>query len=103
MATIKKDLIIFASGRQITVPNGSLSITRRLEIADYYSRNIFFADGQPTGDKKIDKVTNIYGLTREEVIEIADAMIHLWIDLKDNVRALGVDTPEIFNVRKGEK
>jgi len=103
MASLKKDMIIFSSGRQLAIPNGSLSISRRLEIADYYSRNILFSELPASGDKKGEKVVNIYSLTREEVIEIADAMIRLWIDLKDNVRQFGVDNPEIFNNKKGDR
>ncbi len=103
MATIKKDSIVFSTGRQITVPNGVLSISRKLELADYYSRNVLFYGADVSGEKKAEKVVNIYSLTKEELIEIADSMIHLWIDLKDNVRSLGVDNPEIFNFRKSEK
>jgi len=96
-------MIVLSSGRQVMVPNGSFSISRRLEIADYYSRNIFFLEPALPGEKKADKVANIHALTREEVIEISDAMISLWISLKDNVRTLGVDNPEIFNSRKSDK
>lgn len=103
MAIIKKDTFIFANGKQLVLPNGIVTITRRLELTDYYSRNILYCESQPGADKKADKVINIYNLDAHQLIEIADAMTHLWIDLKDNVRLLGIDNPEIFNTKRSDK
>lgn len=99
MAVLKKDTIIFSSGRQIKVPGGILAITRSLEIADYYSRNILFYNKDSKRNKEVEAVTNLYNLTSEELIEIADAMIQLWIGLKDNVRRFGIKSEEIFKNR----
>ncbi|MCS3801010.1 hypothetical protein [Niastella sp. OAS944] len=99
MAVFKKDIITFSNGRQIKVPGGIFTIISSLELADYYSRLVFFYDHDSKNNKEITSVKNIYNLTKEELIEVADCMIALWIDLKDNVRRYGVDNPEIFNVR----
>src|SRR5688500_18661805 len=99
MAVFKKDLITFSNGRQIKVPGGIFSIISSLELADYYSRLVFFYDEDSKSNKEILSVNNIYNLTKEELIEVADCMITHWINLKDNVRKYGIDNPEIFNVR----
>ncbi|WP_207510442.1 hypothetical protein [Longitalea luteola] len=99
MAVLKKDIITFSSGRQIKVLGGIFSIVSSLELADYYSRLVFFYDHDSKNNKELPSVKNIYNLTKEELIEVADCMIMLWIDLKDNVRKYGIDNPEIFNVR----
>ena len=100
MATLKKDTFTFSGGRSIDLPQGVVTITRRLELTDYYSRLILFSDPATTGDKKGDKVTNIYALTKEEALELADYMIRRFIDFKDNIRELGIDNPDIFLRKK---
>ena len=99
MATLKKDGMLFSNGREISIPNGILSITRSLELADYYSRNILFFDPASKTDKQVEPVKNIYDLTKDELIEVADCMIQLWINLKDNTRKHGIKSAEIFNMR----
>ncbi len=99
MAILKKDSVQFSTGRQIDTPGGILSITRTLELSDYYSRNIFFYNPASKADKQLAPVRNVYDLSRDELIETADCMIRLWIDLKDNIRKLGPDNPDIFNIK----
>lgn len=99
MANTKKDTITFESGRQIIIPGGIVSINKFLEVSDYYSRTILFLDPTFKVDKKIEPVQNIYQLTSPELIELADHMIYLWMNLKDNVRRYGIKSPEIFNIR----
>lgn len=99
MATFKKDSITFSNGRQVDIPGGIISITRTLELADYYSRNILFFDYASKTNKQVEPVRNIYNLSRDELIEVADCMIQLWIDLKDNTRKMGIENPDIFNIK----
>ncbi|MEC5143058.1 hypothetical protein [Chitinophaga sp. 212800010-3] len=96
MAIVKKDTIVFSNGREITAPGGIISITRTLELSDYYSRNVFFLDSSG-------KVINIYQLTKDELIEIADLMIQLWMELKDNVRQADITSPTIFKTKGARK
>lgn len=103
MATIKKDSIIFSGGKQIDIPGGIISITKSLELSDYYSRSILFYDYASKVNKSLQPVRNIYNLDREDIIEIADCMIQLWIDLKDNVRKLGIENPDIFNIKHNKE
>ncbi len=99
MANVKKDQMSFENGRQLTIPGGIVSISKSLELADYYSRSILFYDPISKTNKAVEPVQNIYNLTGNELIELADNMIRLWIDLKDNVRKYGIKSPEIFNIR----
>lgn len=99
MANVKKDLVIFETGKQIVIPGGIVSISKSLELADYYSRSILFFDPNSKHDNSIEPVQNIYKLTGPEIIELADNMIHLWIDLKDNIRKYGIKSADIFNVK----
>jgi hypothetical protein len=39
---------------------------------------------------------NPYSLTPEEIFEIADYNIRLWLDLKDNIRRYGVNSPKVL-------
>lgn len=99
MANVKKDVIVFSNGKEIAAPGGIISITRSLELSDYYSRNVFFLDGSASAGK----VVNIYNLTKEELIEISDLMIQLWMELKDNVRHSDINSPAIFKSNRGKK
>lgn len=99
MAVLKKNGILFSSGREIKVPGGILSITRSLELADYFSRNVLYYDREHKKNKEIAPVGNIHTLTKDELIEVSDCMIQLWMELKDNVRRHGITSEDIFRKR----
>lgn len=102
MANVKKDTLSLSNGKQIQIPGGVVSISKTLELSDYYSRKILFFDPASKNDNKISPVQNIYGLSADEWIEMLDNMIRLMIDLKDNIRKYGIQNPEIFNLKKGD-
>lgn len=99
MAQSKKDNIGFSSGREIVLPGGIVSITRDLELTDYYSRNILYLDSSGSTTK----VVNIHNLTKDELIELSDLMIQLWIELKNNIRSNDINSPAIFNIKRRKK
>lgn len=99
MVHSKSEIINFTSGRQILLPGGVVSINRNLELADYYSRNILYLDNATQGGN----VVNIHNLTKDELIELSDMMIQLWIELKNNVRHSDITNPGIFNCKKRKK
>ena len=102
MTSSKRDSIIFSSGREIVLPGGVVSITRDFELADYYSRNIFYLDSSAS----VGKVVNIHNLSKDEMIELSDLMIQLWIELKNNIRSNDINSPAIFNsksIKKNDK
>jgi hypothetical protein len=99
MAVLKKNSILFSGGREIKVPGGILSITRSLELADYFSRNVLYYEREHKKNKEIEPVGNIHNLTKDELIEVSDCMIQLWMELKDNVRRHGITSEDIFRKR----
>jgi len=99
MAILKKNSILFTNGREIKVPGGILSITRSLELADYFSRNVLYYEPEHKKNKEIAPVGNIHDLTKDELIEVSDCMIQLWMELKDNVRKHGITSEDIFRKR----
>ena len=48
-------------------------------------------------DKSSAKVSNPYQLTEEEIHDLADYNIQLWMDLKRNIRKYGVSDSIVFN------
>lgn len=47
--------------------------------------------------KPISSVLNPFKLSADELQEIADYNIRLWLDFKENLRKMGTDDPKIFN------
>lgn len=119
MAEFKRRTLYLSTGKQIKLFGNSVAIGRSLEIGEGYAPNIFsFAEpvsgeklneeaGSETERSKTAKekkeaksnatVTNPHKLTKEEIWEIADFNIRLWMDLKDNIREYGASNPKIFN------
>jgi hypothetical protein len=97
MADFKRRTLLLSSGKQIRLFGNSLAIGRSLEIGEGSSPNIFyFMEEQP--DSKLSAgVSNPHRLTPEEVMELADYNIQLWMDLKENIRRYGLASPKIFN------
>ena len=119
MTDFKRRTLMLSTGKQIKLYGNSIAICNSLEIGEGAAPNIFsFIEQQPgekhlpeplkiagdqsgtkekTGSKATASVSNPHRLTRDEVVEIADYNIRLWMDLKDNIRKHGVGNPKIFN------
>ncbi|MCW3090482.1 MAG: hypothetical protein JWP81_1551 [Ferruginibacter sp.] len=119
MADFKRRTLFLSNGKQIKLFGNSIAIGRSLEIGEGYAPNIFSCielkpdeiiapqiikevPGEKLSKEKPDKklsasIANPFRLTTEDLMEIADYNIRLWLDLKDNVRKYGVDNPKIFN------
>ena len=119
MAEFKRRTLYLSTGKQIKLFGNSLAIGRSLEIGEGYAPNIFSLAEPVSGEKSNEEsgtepersktakekkeaksnasVTNPHRLTREEIWEIADFNIRLWMDLKDNIREYGASNPKIFN------
>src|SRR4051812_44365666 len=101
MAEIKRRALLLCSGKQIKLFGGSVAIGKSLEIGEGYAPNIFsYISNQPE-DKTPAIVSNPHQLNFEEMIELADFNIQLWMDLKANIRKHGVESPKIFNREAG--
>jgi len=118
MAEFKRRTLYLSTGKQIKLFGNSLAIGKSLEVGEGYAPNIFsylepLSEEKPitenvyetemtkTKEKKQIKpeasVVNPHRLTKEDIWEIADFNIRLWLDLKDRVREYGIGNPKIFN------
>ncbi|WP_142685734.1 hypothetical protein [Chitinophaga polysaccharea] len=96
MAEIKKRILSFSNGKTIKLYGNSVAIGKSMEIAEAYTPNIL-GFSAPHGDEKIGTVFNPHKLTPEELQELADYNIRLWMDLKDAIRKYGANNPKVFN------
>jgi len=97
MAELKRRTFLLSSGKQIKLFGSSMAIGKSLEIGEGYAPNIFSClEEQPEG-KIPAVVSNPHKLTTEELMELADYNIQLWMDLKTNIRKYGSDNPKIFH------
>ncbi len=97
MTEFKRRTLYLNTGKQIKLFGNSVAIGKSLELGEGYAPNIFsFVEPRPE-DKSAASVLNPHKLTPEEMLEIADFNIRLWMDLKDNIRKHGVGSPKIFN------
>ncbi len=97
MADLKKRTLSFSNGKQMKLWGNSIAIGKSLEIGEGYAPNIFSYSVVQSGDKSTPTVSNPYGLTKDELLELADYQIRLWMDMKDAVRKHGVNNVKVFN------
>ncbi len=119
MTNFKRRTLFLSTGKQIKLFGNSLAIGKSLEIGEGSAPNIFSCFSESTEEnesveistisedlkkaktKRVSKikvsVANPNRLTKDEILEIADFNIRLWMELKDNIRAYGVSDPRIFN------
>ena len=93
MAEFKRRILKFSTGKQMTLYGNSISIGRTLEIGEGNIPNILALPMDPNAEQKIQ---NPQRLTMEEVMELADYMTGLWLQLKENIRKYGLESPKIF-------
>ncbi|MBI2283087.1 MAG: hypothetical protein HYU71_05215 [Bacteroidetes bacterium] len=97
MAEIKRRTLTLSSGKQIKLYGNSIGIGKSLEVAEGYAPNILSFVSNEEKEKAVPGVSNPHQLTAEEINELADYSIRLWLDLKDNIRKYGVNSPKVFN------
>jgi hypothetical protein len=104
MADLKRRTLLLSSGKQIKLFGNSIAIGKSLEIGEGYAPNIFSCINEQTPGKSTgNAVNNPHALTPEEMMELADYNIRLWMDLKDNIRRHGLNNAKIFNRDAGNK
>lgn len=97
MAEFKRRTLLLSSGKQIKLFGSSVAIGKSLEIGEGYAPNIFSSISNQSEDKTPAVVSNPHQLNSEEMMELADFNIQLWMDLKANIRKYGVESSKIFN------
>ena len=98
MAELKRRTLSLSTGKQIKLFGTSIAISKSLEVGEGYAPNIFSCvEEQPEGKStSTTSLSNPHKLTKDEIMELADYNIQLWMDLKTNVRKHGLDA-KIFN------
>ncbi len=97
MAEFKRRTLVLSTGKQIKLFGNSFAIGKSLEIGEGYAPNIFSFTAEQTADKTTPSISNTHKLSAEELMELADYNIRLWMDLKDNIRRHGVENTKVFN------
>lgn len=97
MAEFKRKKLMLSTGRQIKLFGTSMAISPNLEIGEGYAPNIFCSISDLETEKTASTVSNPNKLTAEDLQELADYNIRLWLELKDNIRRYGVNSPRVFS------
>jgi hypothetical protein len=97
MADLKKRILTLSSGKQIKLYGNSIAINKSLELSEGYAPNILSLHSDGQSEKSTPAVLNPFKLTAEEIQELADYNIVLWMQLKDNLRKYGLNNIKIFN------
>jgi hypothetical protein len=98
MAEFKRRTLLLSTGKQIRLFGNSLAIGRSLEVGEGGAPNIFYCFSHSDAEKDASTVSNPYQLTSEELHEIADYNIRLWVEFKDNIRQHGNSNSKVFNL-----
>lgn len=97
MADIKRRTLILSSGKQIKLFGNSIAIGKSLEIGEGYAPNILAVGSVVSNDKATPAISNPHKLSGEEIMELADYNMQLWMDLKNNIRKYGLDSAKVFD------
>jgi hypothetical protein len=97
MAEFKRQTFQLSTGKQIRLHGNSFFINRSLEIGEGFVPNIFSLFEEQSDGKPSATVSNPHRLTPEDLQELADYNIRLWLDLKDNIRSNGINNPKFFS------
>jgi hypothetical protein len=96
MADLKRRTLYLSSGKQVKLFGNSVAIGKSLEIGEGYAPNILsLVEGQAENNIPAG-LANPHRLTVDELHELADFNIQLWMDLKAGLRRYGQVDPRIF-------
>jgi hypothetical protein len=97
MADLKRRTLQLSSGKQIKLFGNSVAISKNLEIGEGYAPNILSLIEEQSDGKSPGNLSNPHKLTLEELMELADFNMQLWLDLKAGLRRYGQIDPRIFS------
>src|SRR5277367_2773273 len=96
MADLKRRTLQLSSGKQIKLFGNSVAISKTLEIGEGYAPNILSLIEDQSDGKNLNGVSNPHKLTVDELMDLADFNIQLWMDLKAELRRHGQLDPRVF-------
>jgi len=97
MADFKRRTLLLTSGKQIKLFGNSVAISKNLELGEGYAPNILSLIDDQTDGKNPPGLSNPHKLTVDELYDLADFNIQLWMNLKAALRQYGQVDPRIFN------
>jgi len=98
MADLKKRTLHLSSGKQIKLFGNSVAISKSLEIGEGYAPNILSLIEEQSDGKTPGGLSNPHKLTIDELMELADFNIQLWMDLKAGLRRYGTVDARVFGL-----
>ena len=96
MADLKRRTLQLSSGKQIKLFGNSVAISKSLEIGEGYAPNILSLVEEHPDNKTPVGLSNPHRLTVDDLMELADFNIQLWMDLKAGLRRYGQVDLRIF-------
>ncbi|GGA84931.1 hypothetical protein GCM10011511_04960 [Puia dinghuensis] len=96
MADLKRRTLQLSSGKQVKLFGNSVAIGKSLEIGEGGPPNILSLVEEQPDDKIPAGLSNPHRLTVDELMDLADFNIQLWMDLKAGLRKYGLVDPKIF-------
>jgi hypothetical protein len=96
MADLKRRTLQLSSGKQIKLYGNSVAINKSLEIGEGYAPNILSLVEEQQESKTPAGLSNPHRLTVDELMDLADFNIQLWMDLKAGLRRYGQVDSKIF-------
>jgi len=97
MAEFKRRTLYLSSGKQIKLFGNSIAISKNLELGEGYAPNILSLIEDQTDGKNPSGLSNPNKLTVDELYDLADFNIQLWMNLKAALRQYGQVDPRIFS------
>ena len=97
MANIKRKMLMLSSGKQFKLTGTGLAIAKNLNVSEGYVPYVFSCAEDQKENTTVSIIINPHNLTADEIQDLADYNIQLWMDLKANIRKYGPNDPRVFN------
>ena len=88
---------MLSSGKQIKLTGTGLAIAKNLNVSEGYVPYVFSYAEEQNENNLGSIILNPHKLTADEIYDLADYNIQLWMDLKANIRKYGPNDPRIFS------
>ena len=96
MADLKRRTLQLSSGKRMKLFGNSIAISKSLEIGEGYAPNLLSLVQEHPDNKLPAGLCNPHRLTVDELMELADFNIQLWLNLKAGIRKYGKVDRKIF-------
>jgi hypothetical protein len=102
MADLKRRTLVLSSGKQIKLFGNSVAITKTLELGEGYAPNVLSLVEDQSDSKNPPALSNPHKLTVDELNDLADFNMQLWMNLKAALRQYNQVDPRIFGQEMGK-